>query len=65
MNWNCQPEIKILSSNWLPGMLLLLPSSKKLLLDVGIGFSYKLSDNRVGKAEIEDLNWSNGIQLAE
>ena len=63
MNLNCQPEIKILSSNWLAGMLLLLLWPKKLLLGIGIGVGYKLSNNGVGKKEIEDLNWSNGIQF--
>ena len=65
MNLNCQPEIKILSSNWLPGTLLLLFWPKKLLLGIGVGVGYKLSRNGVGKKEIEDLNWSNDIQLGE
>jgi hypothetical protein len=58
MNLNCQPEIELLSSNWLPGMLLLLLWPKKLLLGIGIGFGYKLSHNGVGKKEFEDLTWS-------
>jgi len=65
MNLNCQPEIKILSSHWLPGILLLLVCPKKLLLDIGIGVGYKLSCNGVGKKEMKDLNWSNSIQLGE
>ena len=65
MNLNCQPEIQILSSNWLPGVLPLIFCPKKLLLGIGIGVGYKLSHNGVGKKEIEDLNWSNGIQLGE
>jgi hypothetical protein len=36
-----------------------------LLLGIGIGVSYKLSHGGVGKKEIEDLNWSGGIQLRE
>jgi len=65
MNLNCQPEIKLLGSNWLPGTLLLLLWPKKLLLGIGIGVGYKLSHNGVGKKECEDLNWSNGIQRRE
>jgi len=65
MNLNCQPEIKILSSNWLPGTLLLFLWPKKLLLGIGIGVGDKLSHNGVGNKEIEDLDWSNGIQLRE
>jgi len=65
MNLNCPPEIKLLSSNWLPGMLPLLLRAKKLLLGIGISVGYKLSHNGVGKKEIEDLNWSNGMQLGE
>jgi len=65
MNLNCQPEIKILSSNWPPGMLPLHFWPNKLLPGLGIGVGYKLSHNGVGKKEIEDLNWSNGIQLGE
>jgi len=65
MNLNYQPEIQILSSNWLPGMLLLLLWPKKLLLGIEIDVGYKLSHTGVGKKEIEDLNWSNGIQLEE
>jgi len=61
MNLNCQLEIQILSSNWLPGTLQLFLWPKKLLLDMLIGVGYKLSHNGVGKKEIEDLNWSNGI----
>jgi hypothetical protein len=30
-----------------------------------MGVGYKLSHDAVGKNEIEDLNWSNGIQLIE
>jgi hypothetical protein len=56
MNLNCQPEIKLLSSNWLPGMLPLLLWPKKLLLGIGIGVGYKLSHNGVGKKEFENLN---------
>jgi len=65
MNLNCQPEIQLLSSNWLPGMLPLLLWPKKLLLGIGIDVGYKLSNNGVGYKEIEDLNWSNGIQPRE
>jgi hypothetical protein len=65
MNLNSQPEIKFLSSNWLPGTLLLLFWPKMLLLSIQIGVGYKLFYNGVGKKEIEDLNWSNGIQLGE
>ena len=65
MNLNCQPEIEILSSNWLPGTLPLLLWPKKLLLGIGIGVGYNLSHNGVVKKEIEDLNWSNVIQLRE
>jgi len=65
MNLNCQPEKKLLGSNWLPGMLPLLLWPKKLLLGIGIGVGYKLSHNGVGKNEFEDLNWSNGIQRRE
>jgi len=65
VNLNIHPEIKILSSNWLPGTLLLLLWPKKLILGIGFGVGYKLSHNGVGKNEIEDLNWSNGIQLGE
>ena len=65
MNLNCQPEIKILSSDWLPGTPPLLLWPKKRLLGIGIGVGYKLSHNGVNKKEIEDLNWSNGIQLGE
>ena len=43
MNLNCQPEIKLLSSNWLPGILLLLLWPKNLLLGIGSGVGYKLS----------------------
>jgi hypothetical protein len=46
-------------------MLLLLLWPKKLLLGIGSGVGYKLSNNRVGKKEFEDLNWSNGIQRRE
>jgi hypothetical protein len=55
----------ILSSNWLLGMLPLLLWPKKLLLGIGIDVGYKLSQNGVGKKEIEDFNWSNGIQLGD
>jgi len=65
MNLNCQPEIKLLGSNWLLGTLLLLLWPKKLLLGIGIGVGYKLSHNGVGKKEFEDLDWSNGIQCRE
>jgi hypothetical protein len=65
MNLNCQPEIKLLGSNWLPGTLPLLLWPKKLLLGIGIGVGYKLPHNGVGKKEFEDLNWSNGIQRRE
>jgi len=65
MNLNWWLEIKLLGSNWLPGMLLLLLWAKKLLLGIGIGVGYKLSHNGVGKKEFEDLNWSNGIQRRE
>jgi hypothetical protein len=65
MNLNCQPEIKLLSSNWLPETLPLLLWPKKLLLGIGIGVGYKLSHIGVGKKEFEHLNWSNGIQLRE
>jgi hypothetical protein len=65
MNLNCQPEIKLLSSDWLPGTLPLLLWPKMLLLGIGIGVAYKLSHDGVGKKEIEDLNWSDGIQLRE
>jgi len=65
MNLNCQPEIKLLSSNWLPGMLPLLLWPKKLLLGLGIGVGYKLSHIGVGKKEIKDFNWRNSIQLGE
>jgi len=44
-------------------MLLLLLWPKMLLLGIEIGVGYKLSYNEVGKNEIKDLNWSNGIQL--
>jgi hypothetical protein len=58
--------MKLLSSNWLRGTLVLLLWPKKLLLGIRIGVGYKLShSNGVGKKEIEDLNWSNGIQLRE
>jgi hypothetical protein len=57
--------MKLLSSNWLRGTLVLLLWPKKLLLGIRIGVGYKLSHNGVGKKEIEDLNWSNGIQLRE
>ena len=65
MNLNCQLEMKLLSSNWQPGTLVLLLWPKKLLLGIRIGVGYQLSHNGVGKKEIEDLNWSNGIQLRE
>jgi len=65
MNVNCQPEMKLLSSNWLPGTQPLFPWHKKLLLGIGIGVGYKLSHDGVGKKEIKDLNWSNGIELRE
>jgi hypothetical protein len=65
MNLNYQLEITILSSNWLPGTLPLFLWPKKLLLGIEIDVGYKLSHNGVGKKEIEDLNWSNGIQLGE
>jgi hypothetical protein len=65
MNLNCQPEIKLLSSKWLPRTLQLFPWPKKLLLGKGIGVGYKLSHNGVGKKQFQDLNWSNGIQLRE
>jgi len=45
MNLNCQPDIKLLSSNWLPGRLLLLCWPKKLLLGIACGISYRLSYN--------------------
>jgi hypothetical protein len=51
MNLNCQPEIKILSSNWLPGTLPFLLWPKELLLGVGIGVGYKLSHNGIGKKD--------------
>jgi len=54
MNLNCQPEIKLLGSNWLLETLLLLLWPKKLLLGIGIGVGYKLSHNGVGKKEFED-----------
>jgi len=63
MNLDCQLEVMLLSTNWLPGMLLLLPWPKKLPLGIGVGVGYKLSHNGVVKLEREDLNWSNGIQL--
>jgi len=56
MNLNCQPEIKLLGSNWLPGTLPLLHWPKKLLLGIGICVGYKLSHNGVGEKEFEDLN---------
>jgi len=65
MNLNCQPEIQLLGSNWLQGMLPLLLWPKKLPLGIGIGVGYKLSHNGVGKKAFEDLNWSNGIQCRE
>ena len=65
INLNCQQEIKLLSSNWLPGTLPLLLWLKKLLLGIGLGVGYKWSLNGVDKKEIEDLNWSNSIQLGE
>jgi len=65
MNLNCQPEIKLLGSNWLPGTLPLLLWPKKLLLGTGIVVGYKLSHNEVGKTVFEDLNWSNGFQCRE
>ena len=55
MNFNCQPAIKLLSSNWLPGMLPLLLLPKKLPLGIGIGVGYILSHNGVGKKEFDDL----------
>jgi len=36
-----------------------------LLLGILIDVGYKLSHDGVGKNEIEELNWSNGIQLRE
>jgi hypothetical protein len=65
MNLKCQPELKLLGSNWLPGTLLLLLWPKKLLLGTEIGVGYKLSHNEVGKKVFEDLNWRNGIQCRE
>jgi len=65
LNLNCQPDIKLLHSNWLLGTLLLFFWPKKLLLGIGIGVGYKLSHNGVGQKEVEDLNWSNSIQLRE
>jgi hypothetical protein len=65
MNLNRQPELKILSSNSLPGKLPLLLWPKKLLQGIGTGGGYKRSHDGVGKKEIEDLNCSNGIQLGE
>jgi len=65
MNLNCQPGIKLLGSNRLPGTLPLLLWPKKLLLGIGIGVGYKLSHNGVGKKVFEDLNWRNGIQHRE
>jgi len=65
MNLNCQPEIKLLGSNWLPEMLPFLLWPKQLLLGIGIGVGYKLSHNGVGKKEFKDLNWSNGNQRRE
>ena len=65
MNLNCQPEMKLRSSNWLPRMLPLLLWPKKLLLGIGIGVGYKLSHNGIGKKEFEDLNWTNSMQLRE
>jgi len=65
MNLKCQPEIKLLSSYWLPGTLPLLLWPKKLLLGIEISVGYKLSHNGDGKEAIEDLNWRNAIQLRE
>ena len=55
MNLNCQPEIMLLSSDWLPETLPLLLWPKMLLLGIGIGVCYKLSHDGVGMKEIEDL----------
>jgi hypothetical protein len=65
MNFNWQPEIKLLGSNWLPEMLPLLLWPKKLLLGIGIGVGYKLSHNGGGKNEFKDLIWSSSIQYRE
>jgi hypothetical protein len=65
MNLNCQLEIKLQSTNWLPGMLPLLLWPTKLLLGIVIGAGNKLSHTGVCKKQIEDLNWSSDIQLGE
>jgi hypothetical protein len=65
MNLNCQLEIKLLSTNWLPGILLLLLWPTKLLLGIVIGAGNKLSNTGVCKKQIEDLDWSSDIQLGE
>jgi hypothetical protein len=56
--------MKLLDSNSLaetgPHFLYL----KMLLLGVGICVGYLLSQDRVGKKEIEESNWSNRIQLS-
>jgi len=54
----------------LPGCFLILSTSessplKGWIVGIGIGVGYKLSHDGVGKKEIEDLNWSNIIQLRE
>jgi hypothetical protein len=54
LNWNWQPDIKILSSNWLPGTVPLFLWPKKLWLGIGFGLGYKMSHNGVGEKEIED-----------
>jgi len=46
-------------------MLPLLLWRKKVWLGLGVGAGYMLSHYGVVKKEIEDLNWSSGIQLGE
>jgi hypothetical protein len=50
---NCQSEIQLLSSNWLPGMLPLLLWPKKLLLGIGIGVGYQLFVMELAKQKMQ------------
>ena len=63
MKFNCQPGMKFLDSNSLTETQPLFLYLKMLLLGVRICVGYLLFQDRVGKKEIEDLNWSNSIEL--
>jgi len=55
MKSNSQQEIILLSSNWLPGMLLLIILPKKLLLGNWIGADCERSQNEVEMYKANDL----------